>query len=112
MLADPDVLRFHALAGPALLSAGLLRLEALHLRGEPAAVIYALLSPDRIHFYLSGFNAQFTFESPGTILLAGMVDDAIGEGRMEAHFLRGNEAYKYAWGATDRFNTGLSFTRR
>ena len=33
-----------------------------------------------------------------------MIDAALAEGRREIHFLRGDEAYKYAWGARDRMN--------
>jgi hypothetical protein len=33
-----------------------------------------------------------------------MIEEAVKEGRRELHFLRGAEAYKYAWGATDRMN--------
>ena len=76
-----------------------------------AAAVHALLGSDRILFYLSGFDPAFRFESPGTILLGAMLEQAIAEGRREANFLRGAEAYKYAWGARDRFNAGRSFVR-
>ena len=109
VLADPAVLAFHGMAVPALLEAGLLRLQAVRLRGEIAAVIYALLGEGRIFFYLSGFHAGFGFESPGTILLGHMIEQATAEGRTEAHFLRGGESYKHAWGGLDRFNSGRSF---
>lgn len=91
---------FHAAAVPALLRAGLLRMQALRLSGRIAAVIYALIDhAGRIHFYLSGFDGDFARESPGTLLLGAMLEQAIAEGRREAHFLRGDEAYKIAWGA-------------
>jgi len=111
VLADCHVLGFHQHAAPALLRADLLRLEAVRLRGAVAAVIYALLGKERIYFYLSGFDSAFSFESPGTILLGHMIEQAAREGRHEAHFLRGGEAYKYAWGGVDRFNAGRSFVR-
>ncbi|HEX2943219.1 MAG TPA: GNAT family N-acetyltransferase [Rhodopila sp.] len=110
-LADPAVLAFHHAAGPELLAAGLLRLEAVRVHDRIAAVIYALLSRDRIHFYLSGFDPGSSFESPGTILLGHMIETAAREGRREADFLRGDERYKYAWGGLDRWNQGRSFVR-
>jgi len=73
-------------------------------QGEPGAAIYALLSAGCIHFYLSGFDAAHTAISPGSLLLAAMLEQAIGEGRHEADFLRGRESYKYAWGAQDRWS--------
>jgi CelD/BcsL family acetyltransferase involved in cellulose biosynthesis len=111
VLAGSSVLAFHRAAAPALLEAGLLRLQALHLRGRIAAVIYALLVPDRICFYLGGFDPAASFESPGTLLLGHMLEEAWREGRGEAHFLRGGEAYKYAWGGIDRRNACRSLVR-
>ena len=111
VLADARVLSFHHSAGARLISEKLLRLQAMHLNGRIAAVIYALLSPGRIHFYLSGFDPAQAFESPGTILLSHMIEEAAREGRHDADFLRGDERYKHAWGCIDRPNTGLTFNR-
>ena len=109
-LASPPVLAFHREAAPALLQAGLLRLQALRIGGAVAASCYALLAGrDRILFYLSGFDEAHAFVSPGTLLLAEMLERAAQEGRREAHFLRGREAYKYAWGGVDRLNSACRF---
>ena len=110
-LAGPAVVGFHHDAAPGLLRAGLLRLQALRIGGEVAAACYALLAGrDRIMFYLSGFDAAHSFVSPGTLLLAAMLEQAIMEGRYEANFLRGREAYKYAWGGVDRLNMSCRLT--
>lgn len=109
--ADPTVLAFQRDAAPALLQAGALRLQALRVGGVVAAACYTLLAgPGRILFYLSGFDAVHAFVSPGTLLLASMIEQAITEGRQEANFLRGNEAYKYAWGGVDRRNMACHLT--
>ena len=108
MLADPAVLAFHRAALPRLLVAGLLWLCALRIGGTVAAVIYALRDPHRVLFYISGHYDARAFESPGTLLLGWMLENA--GGRM-AHFLRGAEGYKYAWGATDAFNAQRILTR-
>ena len=42
--------------------------------------------------------------SPGTLLIAYALEDAVSRGDSEFDFLRGNEPYKYRWGARDRFN--------
>ena len=103
--ADPLITAFHRESAPLLLAAGVLRLQALQVDGATAAVIYALTPVQgRILFYLSGFDAAFGDISPGSLLLAAMLEQAIGEGRAEADFLRGTESYKYAWGAVDRLN--------
>lgn len=111
VLADPAVLRCLRLALPALQEAGLLRLQVLYVTGAPAAAILALLAPGRIFFYTSGYDVAQSFVSPGTILLGAMLEEAQAEGRTEAHFLRGQEAYKYAWGAVDQANRNGSITR-
>ncbi|MBV9734537.1 MAG: GNAT family N-acetyltransferase [Acidisphaera sp.] len=102
---DERVMAFHRDAAPALLACGALRLQALRFGCDIAAVYYALLAgSDRVLFYLSGFDAAYARASPGTLLLGEMIEAAIAEGRRELHFLRGAEAYKYAWGGVDRFN--------
>jgi CelD/BcsL family acetyltransferase involved in cellulose biosynthesis len=107
VLADPRVLAFHRAALPQLFEAGALRLYALRIGGAIAAVYHVLAAgPDRLLFYISGFDEARAFESPGTILLGHIAEAAIAEGRRELHFLRGGEAYKYAWGGQDRLNTG------
>ena len=110
VLADPAVLLCLRIALPLLHEAGLLRLQHLRVAGEVAATIMALLAPGRLFFYLSGYDAARAFISPGTILLGAMLDHAAAEGRQEAHFLRGRESYKYAWGATDCFNKASVIT--
>jgi CelD/BcsL family acetyltransferase involved in cellulose biosynthesis len=49
--------------------------------------------------------------SPGTQIVAHAIEEAVREGAEEFHFLRGGEAYKYAWGAVDRQNTALTLRR-
>lgn len=111
VLCDPAVLAFLRHACPRLLAAGLLRLSVLRVGGRVAAAILALLGPGRLYFYASGYDVAQSFVSPGTLLLGAMLDEAQREGRTEAHFLRGREAYKYAWGAVDRFNAGCALER-
>ena len=105
VLADSQVQAFHREAAPLLLAAGALRLQVLSLCGKIVAACYAFLAGGRrILFYLSGYDAAFARQSPGTLLLGAMLEDAVREGREEAHFLRGGERYKYAWGGRDRMN--------
>ena len=112
VLADPAVLSFHRAAAPLLLHDGLLRLGILQTRGAPVAAVLAYADfADRIYFYLSGYAAEVAAYSPCSLLIEAMLRDAIAEGRTEAHFLRGSEQYKYAWGAADRWNATGRLTR-
>ena len=104
VLADDDVRGFHFAAATRLAEAGLLRLNRLHIDGTIAGVYYGFRLGTRAYAYIGGFDPAFGFESPGTMLLGAAIEQAVGEGAMEFHFLRGREAYKYAWGAVDRGN--------
>ena len=112
VMADAAVLGCLRTALPALAVAGLLRLRVLRVAGVVAAAILAMLGPGRVFFYLSGYDVGQGFVSPGTLLLGAMLEEAEAEGRLEAHFLRGREGYKYAWGGVDRLNGTRSFVRR
>ncbi len=102
---DPAVRQFHRAALPNLLETGLLRLAALHVAGRMAALCYALSDrQQRLMFYMIGFDPALAAVSPGSLLIAAMIDEAIARECPAVHFLRGGESYKYAWGAQDRHN--------
>lgn len=111
VLADDTVQNFQREAVPGLLRAGLLRLYLLRFGNHPAAAYYGFLHGHRAYSYLTGFSPDFPYESPGTILLAHAIEQALAEGARELHFLRGPEVYKYSWGAMDRWNMRRSLRR-
>jgi CelD/BcsL family acetyltransferase involved in cellulose biosynthesis len=102
VLADPAIRRFHRAAAPLLLRAGLLRLHALRLDEQIVAVVYGLFAKGRLYWYLSGFDPDFGGISPGTLTVGQTMQNAIAEGAHEIDFLRGQERFKYFWGARDR----------
>ena len=75
------------------------------------AVYYGFLHHDRAYAYLGGFDPELPRLSPGAQIIGHAIDQAIAEGATEFHFLRGGEAYKYSWGAVDRWNTARTFRR-
>jgi CelD/BcsL family acetyltransferase involved in cellulose biosynthesis len=111
VFSDPRVRAFHAAAIPLLFEADLARLFALKICGRTAAVHYGLSGKGRAYSYITGFDPEFSFESPGALLLAHVIDRSIGEDTTEFHFLRGQEKYKYEWAATDRWNVRRVFRR-
>jgi CelD/BcsL family acetyltransferase involved in cellulose biosynthesis len=111
VLSDARVRAFHAKALPRLDEAGLLRLYTLSFDGTVAAAFYGFCRGGHGYSYLTGFDPAFAFESPGALLLAHAVTEAMADGAQEFHFLRGREAYKYEWGAVDRWNRRRSFRR-
>jgi CelD/BcsL family acetyltransferase involved in cellulose biosynthesis len=104
VLADETIRRFHRDAASALAKAGLLRLFTLALAGKVVAAYYGFHHGDRAYAYLSGLDPEFEFESNGTLIMAHAIAEAVREGAREFHFLRGQEAYKYSWGALDRWS--------
>jgi CelD/BcsL family acetyltransferase involved in cellulose biosynthesis len=112
VLVGDRVQNFHRLSGPALQDSGLLRLYTLRFGRDVVAAYYGFHCRDSAFAYLTGFDSACTFESPGTLLTAHAIGEAIAEGARDFHFLRGGEAYKYGWGAEDRWNHRRSFRRR
>jgi CelD/BcsL family acetyltransferase involved in cellulose biosynthesis len=84
-----------------MLEQGLLRLHTLRLGGQAAAAFYGFATPTRWVYYLGGFAPGFERYSPGTLAVGHAVERAIQAGAQSFDFLRGGEAYKYAWGALD-----------
>ena len=75
---------------------------ALALGGHLAAAFYGFHAAGRTIFYLSGFDPAFARYSPGKLVVAHAIEQAIARDAARAFdFLRGAEAYKYAWGAVD-----------
>lgn len=111
VLADPRVQDFHRAAAPALAEAGLVRFYMLTIGEATAGIYYGFLHRGRAYAYLTGFDPAFTAESPGTILIGHAIEQATREGAREFDMLRGQEAYKYRWGAEDRWTRRRSLER-
>lgn len=111
VLADEAVQRFHAAALPGLVGHGLLRSYLLRIEGRVAGIFYGFQAGGALLAYLGGFDPGFAFESPGTVLMGHAIEQAMREGARELHLLRGQEAYKYDWGAADRWTTCRTFCR-
>jgi CelD/BcsL family acetyltransferase involved in cellulose biosynthesis len=110
--ADPVLREFHLSASQRMIDAGMLRLYLLRVGNSIAAAYYGFTAKRTAYAYLSGFDPAFAELSPGTQIVAHAIEEAVREGAREFHFLRGGEAYKYAWGAIDRPNTTLTLRRR
>ena len=101
VLVDEAVQRFQRLAAPELMRAGLARFYLLGFAGRVTGAYYGMAAKGRAYAYIGGFDPEFSHESPGTILIAHAMAQAQEEGARRFEFLRGAEAYKYAWGAQD-----------
>ena len=54
-----------------------------------------------IFFYNAGVDPEARELSPGVLLVARAIEGALALGRRRFDFLRGDEPYKYEWGAVD-----------
>lgn len=99
VLADPAVQAFHRAAAPALAEAGLLRMAVVRHAGRVVAVLYGFRDATRFHSYINGVDQTVPKQSFGTLAFACLIEAAVSEDAREFHFLRGEEPYKYAWGA-------------
>jgi CelD/BcsL family acetyltransferase involved in cellulose biosynthesis len=82
--------------------AGWLQLSFLEFDGEKAASYLNFDFGNHIWVYNSGLNDAFRELSPGWVLLGYLIQQAIQQGRQAFDFMRGDEDYKYRFGAIDR----------
>jgi len=62
--------------------------------------------------YNSTFDPTLTALAPGMVLIWELIAQAAGEGCSSFDLLRGDEAYKYRFGAIDREVRTLTLVRR
>ena len=83
--------------------AGWLQLAVIEVDGQRAAAYLNFDYGNQIWSYNSGLNFELAALSPGWVLLSYLLQWAIEHGRAGFDFMRGEEEYKYRFGATDRY---------
>src|SRR6266496_701499 len=78
---------------------GKLRLYTMRYREELAAIIYAIFDQGRMWGYITGMDPALSRWSPGNLILEYAMRHAIAERASAWEFLRGDEQYKFLWGA-------------
>jgi CelD/BcsL family acetyltransferase involved in cellulose biosynthesis len=76
------------------------RVWLLDTDSGPLASFVTLEWDETVGLYNSGFHPERAALSPGLVLLAHVVRDAIERGKRRFDFLRGEERYKYDFGPT------------
>ncbi len=99
---DPTMQAFFFDAAEVLHARGWLQLAFVELNGQKAATLLNFDYGDSILVYNSGYD-PFSFRklSPGIVVTARCIEQAISLGRSKFDFLRGDEVYKYRFGAED-----------
>lgn len=112
VLAHESVQRFHRTVIETMWPAGLVRTFGLELDGALAAVVYGFAVHGRMAFYLGAFDPRRAGLSPGALLIAFTIERLAGEGIRLFDFLRGDESYKYRFGAIDQPCFGRTLRRQ
>lgn len=108
---DPDKARFLSAEMRAQMDAiirwaaqaDILQLSFLTINEENAAAYLCFNHAGRIWVYNSGFSPGFGYYSPGWVLLGYLIQHAVENGNTHFDFMRGDEEYKYRFGAEDSF---------
>jgi len=80
---------------------GPLRLAFLAVGGRRIAAGIAFETPDAVLYYNAGVDPDARELSPGVLMVERYVRRALERGIARMDFLRGDEPYKYEWGAVD-----------
>jgi len=91
---------------------GPLRLVFLSVGGRRIAAGIHFESNEGYLYYNAGVDPDARDLSPGILLVYSLIERAIRTGVRRLDFLRGNEPYKYAWGAVDEPIQRLLVRRR
>jgi CelD/BcsL family acetyltransferase involved in cellulose biosynthesis len=78
-----------------------IRLNFLWVGDRRVAASIHFETPDSILYYNAGIDPESFAFSPGVVLVECLVRRALETGRTRLDFMRGNEPYKYEWGARD-----------
>lgn len=99
VLADPRVQAFHRAAAPALAEFGLLRLVLVRHEGRIVSALLGFADARAGYSYAIGNDLTVPGQSFGTLAFAHLIEGAAAAGADRFDFLRGEEPYKFAWGA-------------
>jgi len=91
---------------------GPLRLAFLSVAGRRIAAGIWFETDDAYLYYNAGVDPAARDLSPGVLMVQALVGRALAAGVRRLDFLRGNESYKYEWGAVDEPIQRLLVRRR
>ena len=81
---------------------GPVELRFLTVAGRRIAAGVTFDDDETVYYYNAGVEPDAREFSPGVIMVALYIQQAIEQGRRKVDFMRGNEPYKYEWGAVDQ----------
>lgn len=97
VLERKGVDEFHYSVAKKFLANDWLRFYQLRVESKVIGSIYCYLYKGKSYFYQTGYDLDWDKFSPGQIILAYSIEQAIADGAAEYDFLHGDHAYKLAW---------------
>lgn len=109
-----DILHYMALELRQCFEYGCLRLPVLWQADKPLAAVANLIDFEKktVSFLIGGRDETFRKFAPGFVLHADAIRSAIAQGFKIYDFLIGNEAYKYSFGAQERYIQTMTVERQ
>lgn len=112
-LPGPQLAQYRAVFRSCL-EAGCLWLDIFWDRDAPITGLLGFLDRKRrsFCFYITGFDERYAALSPGTVIVAHAIREAICNGYQIFDFLRGDEPYKFSLGAELRQTENVTIFRK
>lgn len=104
--------RYHREWMHALLTQGRLRLLALEIEGRFIAMLYCMQYKERLSFFQTGFDPDYSSLSPGDVLMGYAIELAISDGCKVFDMLKGDHEYKRHFFQQDRRNLEIRAFRK
>jgi CelD/BcsL family acetyltransferase involved in cellulose biosynthesis len=93
--------QFFRRLGETFAGSGVYRLSFLRSAGRRVGAAAWFWEGGTAYLYNAGVDPAAATLSPGVVLLALLIERILAEGGRRVDFLRGDEPYKYEWGAVD-----------
>lgn len=97
LFEEPSMRDFHRRAATRLALGHRARLYRLRSSQRTLASLYGFTAGDRFFFFQGGLEPETEGANPGTVLMAGVIEDCIARRLRQFEFLRGDEPYKRHW---------------
>jgi CelD/BcsL family acetyltransferase involved in cellulose biosynthesis len=89
----------------------MLNLAFLEIGGQPAACNFSFDYDNQVWLYNSGISTEYNELSPGWVILGNLIQWCTENGKTRFDFMRGDEEYKYRFGAENRHLVQLNIIR-
>jgi|GEM_PF-2389256 len=105
--SDNQFQTFHIKIAETFLEKGWLDLAYLKADNNIIAVIYNYIYANKIFYYNTAFDFNYSSYSAGRVLMGYSIEQAFNKKLEEFDFLRGVHSYKYEWSELQRENQDL-----